>query len=334
MFPRHGCKRPLRVRPYLAARIPALLSSKQRVGPHARQEATQAAGRRKPDRRRLRRPPSLSSEKDWAEKTLPPTLEKAPEKPIGAPTGINLDEHGHARFTTISGVPIRRLYTQADLPEDWSSEKYLGYPGQPPYTRGIHATGYRGKLCTMRQFSGFASPEETNQRYKYLLEQRRQWALRRLRSAHADGLRLRSSRQRRRSRQVRRGHRLARRHGNPLRRHRPREDHRLHDHQFAGVGPVGHVSGGCRKTGRRLEENLRHASERHPQGIHRAEGIHLSAGAFDAPGGRHLRVRRAIHARSSTPFRSADTTFAKPARPPSRNWRSPFTTASSTWNGR
>ena len=110
------------------------------------------------------------SEKQWAEKTLGSTLEKAPEKPIGAPTGVNLDEHGHARFTTISGMPIRRLYTKADLPEDWDYDHYLGYPGQPPYTRGIHASGYRGKLFTMRQFSGFASPEETNQRYKYLLE--------------------------------------------------------------------------------------------------------------------------------------------------------------------
>jgi len=110
------------------------------------------------------------AEKQWAEKTLVPTLEKTPEHPIGAPTGVNVDEHGHARFTTISGVPIRRLYTQADLPEDWSEEKDLGYPGEPPFTRGIHATGYRGKLYTMRQFSGFASPEETNQRYKYLLE--------------------------------------------------------------------------------------------------------------------------------------------------------------------
>src|ERR1700723_92576 len=109
-------------------------------------------------------------EKDWAEKTLAPTLEKAPEKPIGASTGTNLDEHGQARFSTISRVPIRRLYTQADLPEDWNYDQYLGYPGQPPFTRGIHATGYRGKLFTMRQFSGFASPEETNQRYKYLLE--------------------------------------------------------------------------------------------------------------------------------------------------------------------
>jgi methylmalonyl-CoA mutase, N-terminal domain len=110
------------------------------------------------------------SEKLWAEKTLLPTIEKSPEKPIGAPTGTNLDENGRARFTSISGVPVRRLYTQADLPADWDYQKYLGYPGQPPFTRGIHATGYRGKLFTMRQFSGFASPEETNQRYKYLLE--------------------------------------------------------------------------------------------------------------------------------------------------------------------
>ncbi len=67
-------------------------------------------------------------------------------------------------------MPIRRLYTPADLPADWNYDQYLNYPGQPPYTRGIHASGYRGKMWTMRQFSGFASPEETNQRYKYLLE--------------------------------------------------------------------------------------------------------------------------------------------------------------------
>jgi methylmalonyl-CoA mutase N-terminal domain/subunit len=109
------------------------------------------------------------SEKQWAEKTLAPTLEKAPEKPIGEPTGVNLDGHGNARYTTISGMPIRRLYTPADLPEDWDYDQYLNYPGQPPYTRGIHASGYRGKMWTMRQFSGFASPEETNERYKYLL---------------------------------------------------------------------------------------------------------------------------------------------------------------------
>jgi methylmalonyl-CoA mutase, N-terminal domain len=111
-----------------------------------------------------------ASELAWAENTLEPTLAKAPERPIGALRGVNRDEAGDARFTTISGKPIRRLYTEADLPEDWSYDEYLGYPGDPPYVRGIHATGYRGKMFTMRQFSGFASPEETNRRYKYLLE--------------------------------------------------------------------------------------------------------------------------------------------------------------------
>ena len=69
------------------------------------------------------------SEQQWAEKTLAPSLEKSPEKPIGASTGVNLDAHGDARFTTISGMPIRRLYTQADLPADWNYDQYLNYPG-------------------------------------------------------------------------------------------------------------------------------------------------------------------------------------------------------------
>ncbi|HZZ38085.1 MAG TPA: methylmalonyl-CoA mutase family protein [Acidobacteriaceae bacterium] len=113
-----------------------------------------------------------AAERLWAERTLVPALAKNPEHPIGAPTGINRDEAGNARFTTVSGAPVRRLYTVADLPEDWTpnQDAYLGQPGQPPYTRGIHPTGYRGRLWTMRQFSGFASPEETNLRYKYLLE--------------------------------------------------------------------------------------------------------------------------------------------------------------------
>ena len=112
------------------------------------------------------------AEHQWAEKTLAPALAKNPEHPIGEPTGINRDESGNARFTTVSGAPVRRLYTDADLPEDWSANQseYLGAPGTPPYTRGIHPTGYRGRLWTMRQFSGFASPEETNLRYKYLLQ--------------------------------------------------------------------------------------------------------------------------------------------------------------------
>ena len=83
--------------------------------------------------------------------------------------GISADER-EAEFTTISGRPIHRLYTPEDLSQfDYARD--LGEPGQWPYTRGIHATMYRGKLWTMRQFSGFATPEQTNQRYRYLLGQ-------------------------------------------------------------------------------------------------------------------------------------------------------------------
>src|SRR5436189_142444 len=69
------------------------------------------------------------------------------------------------RFTTISGRPIQQLYTSADV-----SGLQLPEPGRFPYTRGIHPTGYRGRLWTMRQFAGFGTPEETNQRYKTLLK--------------------------------------------------------------------------------------------------------------------------------------------------------------------
>jgi methylmalonyl-CoA mutase N-terminal domain/subunit len=72
-------------------------------------------------------------------------------------------------FTTISGRPIRQLYTPADI-ASLDYERDLADPGTFPYTRGIHPTGYRGKLWTMRQFAGFGTPEETNKRYKQLLK--------------------------------------------------------------------------------------------------------------------------------------------------------------------
>jgi methylmalonyl-CoA mutase N-terminal domain/subunit len=95
-------------------------------------------------------------EQAWEKNTLQPTLDKNPER--------------QAEFTTISGHPIRRLYTPADLP-DWNAERDLGFPGDPPYTRGIHSTMHRGRLWTMRQFAGFGTAEDTNQRFRYLLAQ-------------------------------------------------------------------------------------------------------------------------------------------------------------------
>jgi methylmalonyl-CoA mutase N-terminal domain/subunit len=99
--------------------------------------------------------PAETDKARWERDVLQPTLKKAPER--------------DTPFTTISGRPIDRLYTADDLPE-FEYTRDLNHPGEFPYTRGIHPTGYRGKLWTMRQFAGFGTPEETNQRYKTLLK--------------------------------------------------------------------------------------------------------------------------------------------------------------------
>ncbi len=73
-----------------------------------------------------------------------------------------------APFSTISGEPVKPLYTERDLPAD--SEEAIGLPGEFPYTRGVYASMYRGRLWTMRQFAGFGTARETNQRFRYLLD--------------------------------------------------------------------------------------------------------------------------------------------------------------------
>jgi methylmalonyl-CoA mutase, N-terminal domain len=95
-------------------------------------------------------------QEQWEQNTLKATLERRPER-----------DHP---FVTQSGVPVERLYTPLDI-ADLDYERDLGRPGEYPYTRGIHASGYRGKLWTMRMFAGFGTAEETNERYKYLIQQ-------------------------------------------------------------------------------------------------------------------------------------------------------------------
>jgi methylmalonyl-CoA mutase N-terminal domain/subunit len=73
-------------------------------------------------------------------------------------------------FESLSGIPIHPLYTPQDL-KDWSYAERLGAPGEFPFTRGVYPTMYRGRLWTMRMFAGFGRPEDTNARFKYLLEQ-------------------------------------------------------------------------------------------------------------------------------------------------------------------
>lgn len=92
----------------------------------------------------------------WEEETLKPALAKHPEQ--------------KKSFQSVSLEEVERLYTPADIADlDFAHD--TSFPGEFPYTRGIHPTGYRGKLWTMRQFAGFSTPEETNARFKYLMEQ-------------------------------------------------------------------------------------------------------------------------------------------------------------------
>ncbi|HYL79673.1 MAG TPA: methylmalonyl-CoA mutase family protein, partial [Candidatus Acidoferrum sp.] len=99
----------------------------------------------------------LKGEKSrWERETLGDHLAKSPERT--------------EPFTTVSGQPIRRLYTPLDVP-DLDASRDLGFPGEYPFTRGVQPTMYRGRFWTMRQYSGFGSAEETNRRFKYLLQQ-------------------------------------------------------------------------------------------------------------------------------------------------------------------
>jgi methylmalonyl-CoA mutase N-terminal domain/subunit len=91
----------------------------------------------------------------WEQTTLKQTLDRHPER--------------YKEFITTSSEPVERLYTPLDVEDDYT--KHLGFPGEYPFTRGVHPTMHRGRLWTMRMFAGFGAAEETNARFKYLLEQ-------------------------------------------------------------------------------------------------------------------------------------------------------------------
>ena len=97
-----------------------------------------------------------ANKREWQDETLEPSKQRFGER--------------QERFETESGLEVETLYT----PEDLDGVDYndgVGYPGEYPYTRGVQPNMYRGKVWTMRQYSGFASPEESNRRYRYLLDQ-------------------------------------------------------------------------------------------------------------------------------------------------------------------
>jgi methylmalonyl-CoA mutase, N-terminal domain len=92
----------------------------------------------------------------WENEAYRPAVARAPERPV--------------RFESLSGIPLEPVATPESL-GDWSYGEKLGFPGEYPFTRGVYPTMYRGRLWTMRMFAGFGRPEDTNARFKYLLEQ-------------------------------------------------------------------------------------------------------------------------------------------------------------------
>jgi methylmalonyl-CoA mutase N-terminal domain/subunit len=97
----------------------------------------------------------MSDRERWEKETYGHFVKKSPER--------------DARFETLSGLPIKALYTPEDVTGAYAEK--LGYPGEYPYTRGVYPTMYRGRLWTMRMFAGFGRPEDTNARFKYLLKE-------------------------------------------------------------------------------------------------------------------------------------------------------------------
>ena len=222
---------------------------------------------------------------------------------------------------TTSSEPINRLYTPLDV-ADLDYERDLGLPGEYPYTRGVHPTLHRSKLWTMRMFAGFGTAEETNTRFKYLLEQGQTglsiaFDLATLMGYDTDqpealgefgkcGVAISSLK----DMEILLD-------GIPLDKvstsmtiNSPCRHH------------LGHVHCRRRKAGRARRPIARHHSERHPQGIHRAKGIHLPARAIHAAGGGHDGIRRAEASRSGIRSPSAATTSARRAPLRRRNWPS------------
>ena len=189
---------------------------------------------------------------------------------------------------------------------------------------------YRGKLWTIRQYSGFGTAEETNERYKFLLEQGGTGLSVAARPADPDRLRLRRSRRRGGGRPGRRRARHARRRRDPLRRHPARPDlDVVHDQRHGGDHAAPSTSPSARSRACRASKLARHDPERHPQGVRRPRHVDLAAAAVDAPDRRHDRVLRQRRRRASTPIsRRRAPTSATPAPTRRRRWRSRWPTAS------
>ena len=189
---------------------------------------------------------------------------------------------------------------------------------------------YRGRLWTMRQFAGFGTPEETNERFRYLLDHGQTGLSTAFDMPTLMGYDSDHAALARRGRARGRRGRLARRHGDALRGHPARRRLDLDDDQLARGDRPRVLRLRRRGAGRPARQAPRHRADGHPQGVHRAEGVDLPARAVDAARRGHDRVLRARDAALPPGLDLRATTSARRARPPRRSSRSRSPTASPT----
>ena len=225
---------------------------------------------------------------------------------------------------------VTRPYSRPSRPQSVRAHRTTSSPGRSR-TRAASSrrcTGAGSGPCASMRAS--ASAADSNAAVPVPPLPGRDRPERRVRSAHADGIRLRPSARGGRGRTRRRGDRLARRHDDALRRHPARRRVDVDDHQRDGGDPARALRRRREAAGRAARSAVGHDPERHPEGVHRARHLHLSAAALAAHRHRHLRVVRGASCRTGTRFPSAATTSAKPARRRCRKWRSRSPTPSPT----
>ena len=196
-----------------------------------------------------------------------------------------------APWQTPEGIAVQPAYGAKDI----AGFDFLfldGLPGLPPYLRGPYPTMYVQRPWTVRQYSGFSTAEDFERLLSAKPRRRPARGLHRLRPRHASRLRLRpSARDRRRGHGGRR-HQFHLRHAHPVRRHPARPCVRLHDHERGGAAGARALHRRRRGAGRAAGETLRDHPERHPERVHGAQHLYLSAHAFDAHRVGHLRLHQ------------------------------------------
>ena len=242
----------------------------------------------------------------WEEQRLEPARQRGERK-----------EH----FETGSGIPVAPLYTPADL-KDHDALRDEGFPGEPPFTRGIQPTMYRGRLWSIRQYAGFGTAERRERALPLPARAGPARALGGVRPPDPDGPRQRRPAQRGRGRPGRRRHRLGARHAGSVRRHPAQRGEHLDDHQRAGAGARRDVRRRGRTAGpRRPRRSWAPSRTTCSRSTSRAAPSSIRRGRRCVSRPTSSRGAPSTH-RSSTRSRCPGITFAKREAPPRRRWRS------------